>query len=147
MLLTLNHFYFSTYSGTEIEWTYPDNPQFIVDGMSMNDIKQNGIGDCWFLASLASLAQRNERVSFVIQKQRNEQATPDMGYMFKFFRMGAWKTYKVDKYLPTQIAAIAGDNEWWVPYCEKAYAKAWVIISFIAHYNVKVYVFFPKQLF
>ena len=97
--------------------------------MSMNDIKQNGIGDCWFLASLASLAQRNERVSFVIQKQRNEQASPDNGYLFKFFRMGAWKSYKVDKYLPTQIAAIAGDNEWWVPYCEKAYAKVRVNVA------------------
>lgn len=29
----------------------------------------------------------------------------------------------VDKYLPTNIAAIAADNEHWVPYCEKAYAK------------------------
>jgi len=112
-----------TYNDAAIEWTAPENPQFIVDGMSMNDIKQNGIGDCWFLASLASLAQRNERVSFVIQKQRNEQATPDMGYVFKFFRMGKWMSYKVDKYLPTTIAAIAADNEHWVPYCEKAYAK------------------------
>merc|ERR1712235_173300 len=51
------------YNNTEIEWTAPENPQFIVDGTSMNDIMQNGIGDCWFLASLASLAQRPERVS------------------------------------------------------------------------------------
>ena len=33
-------------------------------------------------------------------------------------------SYKVDKMLPTSIAAIAADNEHWVPYCEKAYAKA-----------------------
>ena len=32
-------------------------------------------------------------------------------------------SYKVDKMLPTSIAAIAADNEHWVPYCEKAYAK------------------------
>ena len=70
---------FSTYNNAEIDWTAPENPSFIVDGMSMNDIKQNGIGDCWFLASLASLAQRNERVSFVIQKQRNEAAEPEQG--------------------------------------------------------------------
>ena len=37
--------------------------------------------------------------------------------------MGKWMSYKVDKYLPTSIAAIAADNEHWVPYCEKAYAK------------------------
>lgn len=111
------------YNDTEIEWTAPENPQFIVDGTSMNDIMQNGIGDCWFLASLASLAQRPERVSFVIQKQRNEAATPDQGYIYKFFKMGKWMSYKVDKMLPTSIAAIAADNEHWVPYCEKAYAK------------------------
>ena len=33
-------------------------------------------------------------------------------------------SYKVDKMLPTSIAAIAADNEHWVPYCEKAYAKS-----------------------
>ena len=37
--------------------------------------------------------------------------------------MGKWMSYKVDKMLPTSIAAIAADNEHWVPYCEKAYAK------------------------
>ena len=37
--------------------------------------------------------------------------------------MGKWVTFKVDKYLPTNIAAIAAENEHWVPYCEKAYAK------------------------
>ena len=69
------------------------------------------------------LAQRPERVSFVIQKQRNEAATPDQGYIYKFFKMGKWMSYKVDKMLPTSIAAIAADNEHWVPYCKKAYAK------------------------
>ena len=36
-------------------------------------------------------------------------------------------TYKVDKMLPKSIAAHAAGaekNEYWVPYCEKAYAKA-----------------------
>ena len=79
VFMTILYLYFSTYNNADIEWTAPENPSFIVDGMSMNDIKQNGIGDCWFLASLASLAQRNERVSFVIQKQRNEEAQPDQG--------------------------------------------------------------------
>ena len=47
--------------------------------------------------------------------------------------MGKWITCKVDKLLPTsiiygkdderQFASIAKDNEHWVPYCEKAYAK------------------------
>ena len=49
--------------------------------------------------------------------------------------MGKWITCKVDKLLPTTIitkkvegditgfASNAKDNEYWVPYCEKAYAK------------------------
>jgi len=112
-----------TYDGQPVEWTEPSAPEFVRDGMSINDIKQNAIGDCWFLASLSSLASRRERVSFVIQKKRNETADPEAGYEFKFYKMGKWVTFKVDKFLPTNIAAIAADNEHWVPYCEKAYAK------------------------
>ena len=46
--------------------------------------------------------------------------------------MGKWITCKVDKLLPTTIitkngpddfATYAKDNEHWVPYCEKAFAK------------------------
>jgi hypothetical protein len=60
----------------------------------MDDIKQNAVGDCWFLASLASLATRPDRVSFVIQKEINEDADPESGYSFKIFKMGKWMTYK-----------------------------------------------------
>lgn len=66
-----------------MEWTAPEAPEFVRDGMSINDIKQNAIGDCWFLASLSSLASRRERISFVIQKRRNETANPETGYEFK----------------------------------------------------------------
>lgn len=120
------------FKNQELEWTVPQNPKFIVDGTSMNDINQRGIGDCWFLASLSSLARCPELISFVIQKQRNETVSPDEGYTFKFYKMEKWITCKVDKLLPTsimrnynkeQFASNAKDNEYWVPYCEKAYAK------------------------
>ena len=45
--------------------------------------------------------------SFVIQKGHNESTSPDSGYIFKFYRMGKWLSYRVDKYLPECIAAIA----------------------------------------
>ena len=61
----------------------------------MNDIKQNAVGDCWFLASLSSLATRPERIAFVINKNINETAWDnEEDLIFKFFRLGKWKSYK-----------------------------------------------------
>ena len=61
----------------------------------MNDIKQNAVGDCWFLASLSSLATRPERIAFVINKHMNETAWENEDdLVFKFFRLGKWKSYK-----------------------------------------------------
>ena len=61
----------------------------------MNDIKQNAVGDCWFLASLSSLATRPERIAFVINKKINETACENGNdLVFKFFRLGKWKSYK-----------------------------------------------------
>ena len=83
------------YDGESVQWITPKRPTFIVDGTSMNDIKQNAVGDCWFLSSLASLATRPERIAFVINKKLNETACKNKDdLVFKFFRLGKWKSYK-----------------------------------------------------
>lgn len=83
------------YDGSSVRWIAPKCPTFIVDGTSMNDIKQNAVGDCWFLASLSSLATRPERIAFVINKNVNETAWEnEEDLIFKFFRLGKWKSYK-----------------------------------------------------
>ena len=78
-----------------LTWSAPVNGKFIANGTSSFDVKQGSIGDCWFLAALASLATREQRLHFVIQKQRNEGVKPEKGYVFKFFEMGEWVSYKV----------------------------------------------------
>ena len=86
---------FQRYDGSSVRWIAPKCPTFIVDGTSMNDIKQNAVGDCWFLASLSSLATRPERIAFVINKNVNETAWEnEEDLIFKFFRLGKWKSYK-----------------------------------------------------
>lgn len=129
LVMNQHHFknFHRTYVGsggkeTYLEWSAPDNGKFIANGTSALDVKQGSIGDCWFLAALASLATSEKRLHYVIQKQRNEGVKPEQGYVFKFFKMGEWVSYKVDKYLP-QISTHSVDNEQWVKYCEKAYAK------------------------
>ena len=83
------------YQKKELKWEAPANAKFIVNGTDASDIKQNQIGDCWFLAALGSLSHLEKRLHFVIQKKRNESVTPDKGYVYKFFKMGEWVTYKV----------------------------------------------------
>ena len=83
------------YDGESVQWNAPKCPTFIVDGASMNDINQRGVGDCWFLSSVASLATRPERIAFVINKKFNETAWENQeDLVFTFFRLGKWKSYK-----------------------------------------------------
>ena len=107
------------------------------DGIDETDIQQGDeLGDCWFLASLASLADGNRHgkpnkarlhaLEHVIQMDYNTRpkAMEDGRFMFQFYRLGKWQTVEVDNILPlTRRARRTDDNEWWVCLVEKAYAK------------------------
>jgi hypothetical protein len=49
---------------SEIKWMRPkeilSNPKFVADGYSREDVIQGGLGNCWFLAGLAALAENEE---------------------------------------------------------------------------------------
>jgi hypothetical protein len=48
----------------DIEWLRPreicDNPKFVVQSFTKSDVLQGGLGNCWFLAALAALAENDE---------------------------------------------------------------------------------------
>ncbi|CBY13662.1 unnamed protein product [Oikopleura dioica] len=113
-----------------------DDFSFIGDGHEACDIAQGGLGDCWFLSALSSLAQdlpedaplrvKDIAVQRVLQPEFNnsEEAREAGIFKFKFFRLGEWIDVIIDDDLPTRKRARPSDTgEWWVPLVEKAYAK------------------------
>ena len=107
------------------------------DGIDETDIQQGDeLGDCWFLAALASLAMGNKTgqpiqerlhaLKHVLQMEKNTKpdAMKDGRFIFQFYRLGRWVDVEVDNILPlTRRARRTDDDEWWVCLVEKAYAK------------------------
>ncbi|DBA01573.1 TPA: hypothetical protein N0F65_011544 [Lagenidium giganteum] len=130
-----------------------DEPKFIVDGIDSSDIKQGGMGDCWFLAACATIANMPSLLESICVA-RDEQVGV---YGFIFFRDGEWISEVIDDQLfvthgsyaeaddnmkaafateeqyinavqrgsnALHFAKCADSNETWLPLLEKAYAKA-----------------------
>ena len=96
------------------------------------DINQGEIGDCWFLAALANLAEDKEAFDRVVPDDNLYNAFESDSYCglfrFRFFRFGEWVEVVIDDRLPTRNGELiylrAKDkNEFWSPLLEKAYAK------------------------
>ncbi|KAL8756896.1 MAG: hypothetical protein Q9199_002623 [Rusavskia elegans] len=69
-----------------------DNPQFNVDGMSANDVRQGQSGDCWLMSALCALSNSRDLL-YKICVARNEKVGV---YGFVFHRDGDWKHCIVD---------------------------------------------------
>ncbi|KAK0634587.1 hypothetical protein B0T17DRAFT_502226 [Bombardia bombarda] len=84
----------STYSPMSVhrvDWIF-ESPQFTKDGYSSSDIKQGGLGDCWWLAAVATIANRRDLMTKICVA-RDE----DVGvYGFVFHRDGEWVSVVVD---------------------------------------------------
>ena len=113
----------------------PDGASFVSDGAQESDVEQGGIGDCWFVSALSSLAvdlpdrfdDRTRRFAAerVIQSEHNNTAisSSSPNFKFNFWRLGEWHEITVDQVLPKyRRARPSKSNEWWVPLTEKAYA-------------------------
>jgi hypothetical protein len=99
------------------------------NGTSANDIVQGAVGDCYYVATLASIAQ--EKPDYI---QNMFTDNGDNTFTVRFYNNGVADYVTVDRYLPTRgnYAAYAGwgggsvtstSNELWVALAEKAYAQ------------------------
>lgn len=135
---------------TDFPSAQTNTPRLFVGGISPNDIKQGMLGDCYFVAALATLAEWPERVEKIFVTKKADQAQV---FGVNLYKDGIFQTIWVDNYFPVfnqnvesvrkangeelgragePIFAAAYGNELWVAVAEKAYAKAhagYVIIA------------------
>lgn len=103
------------------------NAELFKDSISPNDIRQGTLGDCYFLCSLAALAEYKNLIERLF-----EYYDTDNGYFLVWICIdGFWKLIELDGYIPAvptgdRPAFSHGDQEeLWVILLEKAYAKAY----------------------
>ena len=116
------------------EWKRPhelaEDCAMYVDGSNQMDIRQGELGDCWFLAALATIAQNQEILMRCapVQPLSPEEEGYNGLLKFRFYQYGKWVTVPIDDRLATKNGgrlkfAKSTDCEYWTPLIEKAYAK------------------------
>ena len=97
-------------------------------GIQADDIKQGILGNCYFLSSIAAIAEFKERIeNIIVQKEVSENGQ----YQIRLYLDGKPKIVVVDDYIPclknSRNSAFThcrgADNEIWVGLIEKAWAK------------------------
>ena len=88
---------------TNIRWeraseAFPDATLF-GSGIVAGDINQGFVGNCWFLASCAALAEMPGRVEKIFLNKENEQNAAGI-YGLEFYRLGLPTTVVIDDWLP-----------------------------------------------
>ena len=103
-------------------YNFAASPLF-ADGPEYNDIRQGAVGDCYYLASLASLADTDPGVI-----RQMVTSLGDGTFAVRFYRDGQEVYLRLDADLPVSsgsslaYAKLSGDGEIWVAIVEKAYA-------------------------
>lgn len=100
-------------------------PQLFENEIDPNDIRQGALGNCWFLASIAALAESPALVRrLFITDKYNEFGI----YKLRICKNGEWVVVTIDDYIPCYLNggpmfSSANGNELWAILLEKAYAK------------------------
>jgi len=92
-----------------------------------SDIEQGGLGDCWFLCVLASLAEFPGLIEGLFVPE-SRKVSPGGVYRMRFCKNGQWQYVTVDDFFPCKIGkgpifSRAKGPELWVLLLEKAFAK------------------------
>ena len=104
-------------------------------GFKADDLRQGGVGDCWFLSALACIAERHDLVEKLFPDTSPHKSG---GYRLKLFLDGEWQSILIDDRLPcttkprrpdhavdTGLAfSRASNGQLWPCLVEKVYAKA-----------------------
>ncbi|KAM3104920.1 C2 family cysteine protease [Phormidesmis sp. 146-33] len=106
------------------------NGSLFVDGISWQDVDQGGVGDCYFMASLAAVARTDHTI---IDNMITDNG--DDTFTVRFYNNGSADYVTVDRFLPTQENGFFyannssgkrfdnNTNELWAALVEKAYAQ------------------------
>ena len=97
----------------------------LYDDLSMDDVSQGSLGNCYFLSVLSELANRPDIYDKIFI---TKSASKNNCYLVKFLIRGIPKIVCIDDYFPAtqrnQFAfAMSGPRELWVQVLEKAWAK------------------------
>eukprot|EP00930_Biecheleria_cincta_P054773 TRINITY_DN4117_c0_g3_i1.p1 TRINITY_DN4117_c0_g3~~TRINITY_DN4117_c0_g3_i1.p1 ORF type:complete len:1072 (-),score=160.66 TRINITY_DN4117_c0_g3_i1:138-3233(-) len=118
----------------QMTWLRFENFVVVSDfGFKAADLRQGGVGDCWFLSALAVVAERHDLIMRLFEGGCTK--SPSGCYLLRFFLDGRWTGVVVDDRLPctdrqrrpdgTGLAYSRADGQQlWVPLVEKAYAKS-----------------------
>jgi len=113
-----------------VDWKRPHeiatNPQLVVDGMTPGDIMQGILGDCWLLGAFCCLSTRSDLLKNLIVYDGMKYGV----IIIQFFKNGVWLPVVIDTKLPCNpktkkllYAHCFREDEFWVSFLEKAYAK------------------------
>lgn len=96
-----------------------------VDEPHPDDIQQGAVGDCYFLAVIASMAEKGDRIRELFYTKKANKAGV---YMMTFYVNGKKTPVVVDDYVPVDqngrlVMANTKSKELWPILLEKAWAK------------------------
>ncbi|KAI3382559.1 hypothetical protein SNEBB_003709 [Seison nebaliae] len=116
---------------SNVEWIRPsqviEQPKLIVDGINPSDVIQGNLGDCWLISACAAIAREEQILTKVLPFDQPLYGSGYRGIIIvHFWIYGKWHSVVIDDRLPSKNGRLIyarGNDEFWISYIEKAYAK------------------------